>query len=71
VGNHVIIDHGNGEFSGLHGNGEFSGLHHLQPGSVRVKKGDRVNQGEEIGAFVFSGDTFLPHARLFDDGWHR
>lgn len=52
LGNHVIIDHGDGE---------FSGLHHLQPGSVRVKKGDHVGQGEQIGAVGFSGDTFLPH----------
>jgi hypothetical protein len=51
-GNHVVIDHGDGE---------FSLLLHMKPGSVRVKKGDRVQQGEEIGAIGFSGDTFVPH----------
>ncbi len=52
LGNHVIIDHGSGE---------FSILVHMKPGSVRVKKGDRVKQGEQVGAIGFSGDTFLPH----------
>lgn len=52
LGNHVVIDHSNGE---------FSILIHMKPGSVRVKKGDRVKQAEQIGAIGFSGDTFLPH----------
>jgi hypothetical protein len=52
LGNHVTIDHGNGE---------FSILVHMKPGSVAVKKGDHVSQGQQIGAIGFSGDTFLPH----------
>ena len=52
LGNHVIIDHGNGE---------FSLMVHMKPGSVTVKKGDHVKQGELVGAIGFSGDTFLPH----------
>jgi murein DD-endopeptidase MepM/ murein hydrolase activator NlpD len=52
LGNHVVIDHGNGE---------FSILIHMKPGSVRVRKGDQVKQGEQVGAIGFSGDTFLPH----------
>lgn len=52
LGNHVVIDHGNGE---------FSALVHMKPGSVRVRKGDHVTQGQIIGAVGFSGDTFLPH----------
>jgi len=52
LGNHVTIDHGNGE---------FSILVHMKPGSVTVKKGDRVSQGQQIGVIGFSGDTFLPH----------
>jgi murein DD-endopeptidase MepM/ murein hydrolase activator NlpD len=52
LGNHVVIDHGNGE---------FSILVHMKPGSVRVRKGDPVKQGEQVGAIGFSGDTFLPH----------
>ncbi len=52
LGNHVVIDHGNGE---------FSIVLHMKPGSVHVKKGDPVEQGEQVGAIGFSGDTFLPH----------
>jgi len=52
LGNHVTIDHGDGE---------FSILLHMKPGSVAVKRGDRVSQGERIGSIGFSGDTFLPH----------
>jgi murein DD-endopeptidase MepM/ murein hydrolase activator NlpD len=52
LGNHVVIDHGNGE---------FSIVLHMKPGSVDVKKGDHVKQGEQVGAIGFSGDTFLPH----------
>lgn len=51
-GNYVILDHGNGEFS------YFA---HMRPGSVRVKKGDHVQQGEEIGEIGFAGDAFIPH----------
>jgi Peptidase family M23 len=51
-GNYVVIDHGNGEFS------YFA---HMRPGSVRVKKGDRVKQGEQIGEIGFAGDAFIPH----------
>jgi murein DD-endopeptidase MepM/ murein hydrolase activator NlpD len=52
LGNFVTIDHGNGE---------FSMFNHMKPGSVRVKKGDRVEAGQQIGEIGFSGDTFLPH----------
>jgi hypothetical protein len=47
IGNHVIIDHGNGEFS------VFA---HLKPGSVTVRRGDSVNQGQMIGAIGISGE---------------
>lgn len=47
-GNHVIIDHENGE---------FSELAHMQTGSVQVKKGDRVKRGQLLGKIGFSGDT--------------
>ena len=40
LGNHVVIDHGNGE---------FSFLAHLQPGSLRVAVGDQVTAGQTIG----------------------
>ena len=31
------------------------------PGSVKVKAGDRVARGQEIGALGFSGDAIFPH----------
>jgi hypothetical protein len=52
LGNHVTIDHGNGE---------FSILVHMKPGSVNVRRGDHVSQGQQVGSIGFSGDTFLPH----------
>ena len=51
-GNHVVIDHGHGEFS-VYG--------HLKQGSVRVQPGQRVRQGEAIGAIGASGSAFFPH----------
>ena len=51
-GNHVVIDHGNGE---------FSMLAHLQAGSVLVKAGDHVGQGQPLGKLGSSGDTQTPH----------
>lgn len=51
-GNYVVIDHGNGE---------FSYYAHMQPGSVLVKTGNRVRQGQQIGKLGFAGDAFIPH----------
>jgi murein DD-endopeptidase MepM/ murein hydrolase activator NlpD len=51
-GNYVVIDHGNGEFS------YFA---HMKAGSVRVKKGDHVTAGQQIGELGFAGDAFIPH----------
>jgi Peptidase family M23 len=52
AGNSVVIDHGNGE---------FSALMHLQGGSVTVKKGDSVAQGQVVGKLGNSGDSYMPH----------
>jgi hypothetical protein len=52
IGNYVLIDHGNGE---------FSLLVHMKPGSVRVKPGDHVAQGQQIGQIGFAGDSLFPH----------
>ena len=52
AGNCVVIDHGNGE---------FSGLMHMQPSSVTLKKGDAVKQGQMIGKMGNSGDANMPH----------
>ena len=51
-GNYVVLDHGNGEFS------VFA---HMKQGSVSVKAGDRVQQGQTIGAMGMSGDAFTVH----------
>ncbi len=52
LGNFVLLDHGNSE---------FSLLPHMMPGSVRVKAGQTVHQGEIIGRVGFSGDAIFPH----------
>lgn len=52
LGNYVLIDHGNGE---------VSFLPHMMHGSVLVKNGDHVRQGQPIGRVGFSGDAIFPH----------
>jgi len=52
VGNGVVIDHGNGE---------FSVLAHMQPKSIRFKQGDKVRAGQVIGRCGNSGNTSEPH----------
>ena len=51
-GNHIEIDHGNGE---------TSLLAHMKSGSVTVKVGDIVKSGQQVGQMGFSGDAFLVH----------
>jgi hypothetical protein len=51
-GNHLVIDHGNGE---------WSVLGHLQQGSLGVKVGDRVRQGQRIARIGASGSANIPH----------
>jgi hypothetical protein len=52
LGNHVILDHGNGE---------FSFLAHLRQSSVRVNLGDRVATGVLLGMCGNSGNSSEPH----------
>ena len=52
TGNHVIVDHGNGE---------FSLMAHLRRGSVAVRAGDRVAAGQKVGECGNSGNTTEPH----------
>ena len=52
IGNFVLIDHENGE---------YSLLVHMKPGSVLVRSGDRVKQGQKVGAIGFAGDSIFPH----------
>ena len=43
------------------GSGQFAYYCHLQPGSVRVKVGERVKRGQVIGLIGDSGDAREPH----------
>lgn len=43
------------------GGGQFALYAHLEPGSVRVKKGDRVKRGHALGRIGNSGDSREPH----------
>jgi len=52
MGNCVIIDHGNSE---------YSVMAHMQQGSITVKVGERVAAGQVIGRLGNSGDSFGPH----------
>ena len=52
LGNHVVIDHGQGEFS-------FLG--HLKRGSVVVKEGQQVRTGQVLGKCGNSGHSSEPH----------
>lgn len=51
-GNSVVIDHGNGE---------FSMYAHLKRGTVKVKAGDDVKPGQQIGELGNSGNSPVPH----------
>lgn len=52
AGNHVVVDIGEGR---------FAFYAHMQPGSVRVKVGDRVKTGQVLGLLGNSGNTDTPH----------
>ena len=51
-GNYVVIDHGHGE---------YSQLGHLKQGSVRVRVGQRVRQGQPVAEAGASGTSLFPH----------
>jgi murein DD-endopeptidase len=52
VGNYVILDLGHGH---------FAVYAHLQPGSLRVKLGDKVKAGQVLGLLGNSGNSDGPH----------
>lgn len=52
AGNHVYIDHENGE---------ISLLYHLKKNSIIVKPGDYVSRGQEIGRCGDTGISMFPH----------
>jgi murein DD-endopeptidase MepM/ murein hydrolase activator NlpD len=51
-GNHIILDLGDGR---------YAFYAHLQPGSLRVKPGDRVRRGEVLALVGNSGNSTEPH----------
>ena len=50
--NHVVLEHGDGDFT-VYG--------HLRNGSIRVRKGDRVVAGQQLGLTASSGNSTWPH----------
>ena len=52
AGNYVVVDIGEGR---------FAFYAHLQPGSLRVKVGDKVTTGQVLGLLGNSGNTDGPH----------
>jgi Peptidase family M23 len=60
IGNFVLLDHQNGE---------YSLLVHMKTGSITVKPGERVLQGQVLGRIGFTGDSIFPHLHYsFMDG---
>lgn len=55
AGNHIILDLGRGRYA------LFA---HLQPGSLRVKVGERVKRGQVLGLLGNSGNSDAPHLRF-------
>jgi murein DD-endopeptidase MepM/ murein hydrolase activator NlpD len=43
------------------GNGRYAFYAHLQPGSLRVKPGDRLRRGQMLGLLGNSGNSDAPH----------
>lgn len=54
-GNGMVIDHGNGWTT------QYC---HLRRGSVSVRPGDRVRQGDRLGEVGLSGKTSFPHVHM-------
>ena len=52
AGNHVIVKIADGV---------YAGYMHMQPGSIRVKVGDRVARGQVLGLLGNSGNSTEPH----------
>ncbi len=52
AGNHVVVDIGGGR---------WAFWAHFQPGSIKVKVGDRVKRGQVLGLVGNSGNSSEPH----------
>jgi len=51
MGNYIVIDHGNGE---------YSVMQHMEQGSIRARVGQKVKAGDQIGTVGFSGNATYP-----------
>lgn len=61
----IPLDEADGNFVVLDiGDGFFVNYAHMQPGSVSVKLGDRVETGDVIGLVGNSGNSVAPHLHL-------
>lgn len=52
TGNSVVLDIGRGH---------YAHYMHLKDGSLRVRPGERVTRGQQLGVIGNSGDSFVPH----------
>ena len=52
TGNYIALDLGDGR---------YAFYEHLQPGSAKVTRGQRVRRGDVLGALGFTGDSTGPH----------
>ena len=58
----LAIDEADGNFVILEvGRGAYALYAHMQPGSVRVRAGDRVARGDQIGSVGNTGNSQAPH----------
>lgn len=62
AGNHIILDLGGGN---------YCMYAHLQPGSLKVKPGDKVKRGQMLGLLGNSGNSTEPHLhfQVMDGPW--
>jgi hypothetical protein len=61
----ISLDEADGNFVVLDiGGGRFVNYAHMRRGSVRVKLGDKVRRGEQIGEVGNTGNSLAPHMHL-------
>lgn len=62
AGRKVAPERASGNYVALDlGDGRYAFYEHLQPGSIRVKAGDRVRRGQVIARLGYTGESTGPH----------